>query len=55
MEKKINSFLSTNIEWYPLNKINLNKEQFIEAKNFLETLQDHDDVQKVYSNLEILE
>ena len=55
MEKKINNFLSTNIEWYPLNKINLNKEQFLEAVKFLETLEDHDDVQKVYSNLEMLE
>ena len=55
MEKKIKNFLSTNIEWYPLNKINLNKEQFLEAVKFLETLEDHDDVQKVYSNLEMLE
>jgi len=55
MEKKINNFLSTNIEWYPLNKVNLNKEKFLEASKFLETLEDHDDVQKVYSNLETLE
>ena len=55
MEKKIKNFLSTNIEWYPLNKISLNKEQFLEAKKFLDSLEDHDDVQKVYSNLEILE
>ena len=55
MEKKISNFLSTNIEWYPLNKVNLNKEKFLEATKFLETLEDHDDVQKVYSNLETLE
>ena len=55
MEKKINNFLSTNIEWYPLNKINLNREQFLEARKFLEILEDHDDVQKVYSNLGMLE
>ena len=55
MEKKISNFLSTNIEWYPLNKVNLNKEKFLEATKFLETLEDHDDVQKVYSNLEMLE
>ena len=35
--------------------ITLNKEQFQEAKIFLETLEYHDDVQKVYSNLEMLE
>ena len=55
LEKKIDNFLSTNIEWYPLIKINLNKEQFLESQKFLETLEDHDDVQKVYSNLEMLE
>ena len=33
----------------------INKEQFLEAKKFLDSLEDHDDVQKVYSNLEILE
>ena len=55
MEKKINNFLSTNIEWHPLNKVNLDKVQFAEAKKFLESLEDHDDVQKVYSNLGISE
>ena len=55
MEKKISNFLSTNIEWYPLNKVNLNKEKFLEATKFLENLEDHDDVQKVYSNLETSE
>ena len=55
MEKKIDNFISTNLEWYPTNKINLNKEQFLNATKFLEALKDHDDVQKVYSNLEISE
>ena len=54
MEKKIKNFLSTNIEWHPLNKISLNKDQFLEVKKLLDALDDHDDVQKVYSNLEIL-
>ena len=31
------------------------KEQFLEVKKFLDSLKDHDDVQKVYSNLEIPE
>ena len=55
MEKKINNFLSTNIEWHPLNKVNLNEEQFSESIRFLEMLNEHDDVQKVYSNLEMME
>ena len=32
-----------------------NEEKFLEASKFLETLEDHEDVQKVYSNLETLE
>jgi len=55
MEKKIKNFLSTSIEWHPLIKVNLNKEKFLEVNNFLEVLADHEDVQKVYSNLEMLE
>ena len=35
--------------------IKTNKEQFLESQKFLETLEDHDDVQKVYSNIEMLE
>ena len=36
-------------------KVNLNNEQFVEARKFLESLEDQDDVQKVYSNLEMME
>ena len=40
-------------EWVPLNKIILNKEKRKSVLNFLEALEDNDDVHNVYTNLEI--
>ena len=53
IEKKIKGVISSNIEWIPVNKISLNKEKTKSMVNFLETLEDDDDVQNVYANLEI--
>jgi len=53
IEKKIEEFISTGIEWLPINKISLDKEKTKSVINFLETLEDDDDVQHVYANLEI--
>jgi len=53
IEKKIGEFISTGIEWLPINKISLDKEKTKSVINFLETLEDDDDVQHVYANLEI--
>ena len=53
IEKKIKEFISTGIEWLPINKISLDKEKTKSVINFLETLEDDDDVQHVYANLEI--
>ena len=53
IEKKVNEFISSGIEWIPINKILLNKEKTKSVVNFLETLEDDDDVQHVYANLEI--
>jgi len=53
IEKKIKEFISTGIEWLPINKISLNKEKTRSLINFLETLEEDDDVQQVYANLEI--
>ena len=52
IEKKINEFISSGIEWLPLNKITLDKEKTKNVLSFLETLEDNDDVQYVYANLE---
>ena len=53
IEKKIKEFISTGIEWLPINKISLNSEKTKSVINFLEALEDDDDVQQVYANLEI--
>ena len=53
IEKKIKEFISTGIEWLPINKISLDKEKTMSVINFLETLEEEDDVQHVYANLEV--
>ena len=53
IEKKIKEFISTGIEWIPVNKITLNEAKTKSLINFLETLENDDDVQHVYANLEI--
>ena len=52
IEKKIQEFVSTGIEWLPINKISLNQEKTKSVLHFLEMLEDDDDVQHVYANLE---
>ena len=53
IEKKIQDFISSGIEWLPKNKISLNKEKIKSVLDFLERLEDDDDVQHVYANLKI--
>ena len=53
IEKKIKEFTSSGIEWMPINKISLDKEKTKSVLNFLELLEDDDDVQYVYANLEL--
>ena len=53
IEEKIQEFISTGIEWVPTNKISLNKEKTKSVLNFLETLEEDDDVQHVYTNIEV--
>jgi len=53
IEKKIQEFISAAIEWLPMNKIVLDKDKIKSVLSFLEMLEDDDDVQHVYANLEI--
>ena len=53
IEKKIQEFVSSGIEWLPKNKILLNQEKTKTVLNFLEILENDDDIQHVYANLEI--
>jgi len=51
LEKIIANFISTEIEWVPLNSVEVTKDRIENAIEFLETLEDDDDVQSVYSNI----
>jgi YebC/PmpR family DNA-binding regulatory protein len=51
LEKTIANFISTEIEWVALNNVNVAKDKVEAAIEFLETLEEDDDVQNVYSNI----
>ena len=53
IEKKIQDFISSGIEWLPINKISLDEEKTKSVLSFLEILEDNEDVQYVYANLEV--
>ena len=50
LEKEISNFISTEIEWVPINKIKLNDEDKEKMIKFLEILDEDDDVQNVFTN-----
>ena len=52
LEKEITNFISTDIEWIPLNSVKISKEKNEDLINFFETLEEDDDVQNIYSNAE---
>ena len=52
LEKKISNFISTEIEWIPLNGADVPKDKEESLINFFETLEEDDDVQNIYSNAE---
>ncbi|MNY78922.1 hypothetical protein D3C86_2193560 [compost metagenome] len=51
LETTITNFISTEIEWFPLNNVNVAKDREEAAIEFLETLEEDDDVQNVFSNV----
>ena len=53
IEKTIKEHISSGIEWLPKNKISLDLEKTKSVLDFLETLENDDDIQHVYANLEI--
>jgi len=52
LEKKINNFISTEIEWVPINNVKISKEKNEDLINFFLSLEEDDDVQNIYSNAE---
>ena len=53
LEKTITNFISTEIEWVPLNNVKIEKDKKEAIIEFLETLEDDDDVQNVYTNVNL--
>ena len=50
IESDVENFISTEIEWLPLNKVSIESENKEDIKKLIELLDDDDDVQRVYSN-----
>ncbi len=55
LEINIKNFISTNVEWLPLNKIEIIGERFETAIKFIDSLEEEDDVQNVFTNLKMEE
>ena len=50
LEKEIDNFISTKIEWLPLNNVKISKEKNNDLINFFELLEEDEDVQNIFSN-----
>ncbi|CAO6124663.1 COG0217 Uncharacterized conserved protein [Candidatus Pelagibacterales bacterium] len=53
IEKKIKDLNFAGLIWNPLSKVNLDKETFAKVVNFLDQIEDDDDVQNVFTNFEV--
>ncbi|NCU50194.1 MAG: YebC/PmpR family DNA-binding transcriptional regulator [Candidatus Fonsibacter lacus] len=53
IEKKIKDLSFAGLVWNPLSKVNLDRETFVKVVNFLEQIEDDDDVQNVFTNFEV--
>jgi len=51
IEKKVDNFIHSGIEWHALNQLDLKEDQYKSAVNLLESLEEDDDVLNVYTNL----
>jgi len=50
LERDINNFISTEIEWIPINSVEISSERNEDLINFFESLEEDDDVQNIFSN-----
>ena len=50
LEKYIDNFISTEIEWLAISKMEIDKSKKTDVINFLELLEDNDDVQNIFTN-----
>ena len=53
LEMTVKNFISTDIEWIPINNVIISKDIFDEISDFLDSLDNDDDVQNIFTNLKI--
>ena len=53
LENIITNFISTEIEWVPINSVKIEEDKKESIIEFLEILEDDDDVQNVYTNINL--
>ena len=53
LEKTVSNFISTKIEWIPINSVDIHDEKKDGVAEFLGSLEDDDDVQNVFSNVNL--
>ena len=53
IEKKVDNFIYSGVEWRPYNYLNLNKEQNEKVIEVLEALDEDDDVQSTFINCNV--
>tara|TARA_B100001173_G_scaffold260418_1_gene233642 strand:- start:982 stop:1707 length:726 start_codon:yes stop_codon:yes gene_type:complete len=53
LENIITNFISTEIEWVPINSVDIQNDEKESVIEFLENLEDDDDVQNVFSNINL--
>ena len=53
LEKTIANFISTEIEWIPLNSVDIQSEKKDVVTEFFDILEDDDDVQNIFSNVNL--
>ena len=54
LENTIENFISTKIEWVPINSVDIQNDKKEIVIEFLENLEDDDDVQNVFSNVNLV-
>ena len=54
LEENIDNFVSTEIEWMPVSKIDIDKNKKEDVIKFLEALEDDEDVQNIFTNVNFI-
>ena len=53
LRKNILNFISTEIEWKPINNVNVSRDKLSQMNEFLDALDNDEDVKNIFTNLKI--